>query len=279
MTTMLKSHMPFSLSSPSMQFSSSPPATPNTTSYSKNKYGRDCAMSSPSSFHSRSFNSITPRSCRLTKSYTTPSCGRRDLIPTSSTSSTSHYSRSKAAFSARQIKPNPLIFSRDSYRCDEDRATRRKLFLDRVKEAGEEKRWRERYSGFAEGDEETLRTLWLVEQRRWQEQRRREASGQEIPTDYEDLNEESHHVDQENAELEDFLFEEINSSNIYLPKRADQTENPIPLMNQILYNYDDDNDEVYDQIFMEVIQRETKILYPSAESIGKVEDYDEMDIS
>jgi hypothetical protein len=60
---------------------------------------------------------------------------------------------------------------------DEGREARRKLFLKRVKEGSEEKRWRGRHSGFCEGEDEILRSIWVAEERRREEARRREAMG------------------------------------------------------------------------------------------------------
>lgn len=60
---------------------------------------------------------------------------------------------------------------------DEGREARRKLFLKRVREGSEEKRWRDRNSGFGEGEDEALRSIWVAEERRRVESRRREAVG------------------------------------------------------------------------------------------------------
>jgi hypothetical protein len=59
----------------------------------------------------------------------------------------------------------------------EGREARRKLFLKRVREGSEEKRWRDRNSGIAEGEDEVLRSIWVAEERRREESRRREAMG------------------------------------------------------------------------------------------------------
>lgn len=67
-------------------------------------------------------------------------------------------------FSKRASKPNPLFHGR---RDGEDgRETRRKLFLKRVRDGAEEKKWKERG-----GDEEIMRVLWIGEER---ERKRRE---------------------------------------------------------------------------------------------------------
>ncbi|RKF62031.1 hypothetical protein OnM2_036006 [Erysiphe neolycopersici] len=278
MTTIFKTHIASSLSSPTMHFSSSPPATPSTTLIAKGNFRRDFVMSSPSNNNSRSFASLTPRTCRLANIYTTPSSGSRKDLAIITTPSTSHFSRSKVKFSARQTKPNPLVPSRESYCIDEERATRRILFLNRVKEAGEEKRWRKRNGGFGEGDEEIMRALWLTEKKNWQEQQRREASGQLFPEEYEELDE-TQCVDKDSTRLEDFLDEEdLNLSDFYLAQDAEQAANSIPTKSQKLYTCDDDDDE-YDHIFMEVIQQENET---SNSSIGyniNSKEHDEMDMS
>lgn len=274
MTTIFKSHIACSASSPPVHFSSSPPATPSTALRAKSKYRRDFEMSSPSNTHSRSFANVTPRTCRLTNIYTTPSSGSRREIPFS----TSHCNRSKVKFSARQTKPNPLVSSRESYCSDQERTTRRILFLNRVKEAGEEKRWRERNGGFGDGDEEAMRALWLTEKRRWQEQQRREASSQVFPVEFEEL-EETQVVDKGATEIEDFPNEEdIDLTNSYFAQNIDQTENSMLIKSRVIYTCDDDDDE-YDHIFMEVIQQENETSNSSIECNENSEDHDEMDIS
>lgn len=59
---------------------------------------------------------------------------------------------------------------------DEGRETRRKLFLKKVREGSEEKRWADRG-----GDEEIMRCLWVAEERRRAERQKREAMGIEGP--------------------------------------------------------------------------------------------------
>jgi hypothetical protein len=61
---------------------------------------------------------------------------------------------------------------------DDGRETRRKLFLKRVREGGEEKRWRDRG-----GDEEIMRCLWVAEKRRRDEMTQREAMGIKEPSE------------------------------------------------------------------------------------------------
>ncbi|POS85354.1 hypothetical protein EPUL_000704 [Erysiphe pulchra] len=282
MTTIFQSHIAYSLSSPPMQFSSSPPATPSTALRATSNYRRDCVTSSTPNTHSRSFASITPRTRRLTNIYATPSSGSRRDLSTITTTSTSHGSRSKVKFSARQTKPNPLVLSRESYCGNEERATRRKLFLNRVKEAGEEKRWRERNGGFGEGDEELMRSLWLAEKKRWLEQQRREASGQVFSAEFEEL-EEIQDVEIDSKEIENFLHEEdLNSSNFYLAQNADHTFNSKPIKNRKIYTCDDgdgDDDDEYDHIFMEVIQQENEVSNSSIGYTENPEDHDEMDMS
>ncbi len=55
---------------------------------------------------------------------------------------------------------------------EEGRETRRKLFLKKVREGAEEKRWKDRG-----GDEEIMRCIWVAEERRREERIRREALG------------------------------------------------------------------------------------------------------
>ena len=76
---------------------------------------------------------------------------------------------SRGGFSKRTTKVNPLIHGRD-----DGRETRRKLFLKRVREEGEEKRWKGRersINGEGEEEMEMMRCVWIAEERR----RKREA--------------------------------------------------------------------------------------------------------
>ena len=87
---------------------------------------------------------------------------------TSSPPSLSTDSRS-SAYSKRPTKPNPLLHGKNA---GDGRETRRKLFLKRVREDQEDKRWKARG-----GDDEMMRTVWIAEQRRREERIRREALG------------------------------------------------------------------------------------------------------
>ncbi len=79
----------------------------------------------------------------------------------------------ESVYSKRVTKANPLM----NRNADEGREARRKLFLKRVREGSEEKKWRDRNSGIGEGEDEVLRCIWVAEERRREEARRREAMG------------------------------------------------------------------------------------------------------
>ncbi len=78
----------------------------------------------------------------------------------------------ESVFSKRITKANPLM----NRNADEGREARRKLFLKRVREGSEEKKWRDRNSGLVEGEDEVLRAIWVAEERRREEARRIEES-------------------------------------------------------------------------------------------------------
>ena len=74
---------------------------------------------------------------------------------------------------------NPLIHARN-----DGRETRRKLFLKKVREGSEDKRWTNRG-----GEEEMMRAIWVQEERKRIEMREREAgqaAGQEIEEEEEE---------------------------------------------------------------------------------------------
>lgn len=95
-----------------------------------------------------------------------------------------HSPSREGAFSKRITKTNPLLHGQG-----DGRETRRKLFLRKIREDSEEKRWKARG-----GDDEMMRTIWIAEQRRRAERQARDAQGwgvdaeaqdeQEIQLDY-----------------------------------------------------------------------------------------------
>ncbi|EDN94771.1 predicted protein [Sclerotinia sclerotiorum 1980 UF-70] len=79
----------------------------------------------------------------------------------------------EGAFSKRITKTNPLLHGQG-----DGRETRRKLFLRRVREDSEDKRWKARG-----GDDEIMRTIWIAEQRRRAERQARDAQGWAVDVD------------------------------------------------------------------------------------------------
>ncbi|PVH84391.1 hypothetical protein DL98DRAFT_651622 [Cadophora sp. DSE1049] len=201
-------------------------------------------------------------------------------------------SKRDSTYSKRTTKPNPLMSGRGSG--DEGRETRRKLFLKRVREGSEEKRWAGRG-----GDEEIMRCLWVAEERRRVERQRREAMGIEAPMEEEDEEAQMMSMDEvmaeevamsEEQELEamlgsmspeesafnygsansnqmGMLFEEMDTGN--------RNSNAAPTDQQSIYGSDD---EEYDQIFMDVIEQESR-MSSQQQPPGYVLDDDMMDMS
>jgi len=157
---------------------------------------------------------------------------------------------------------------------DEGRETRRKLFLKRVREGSEEKRWAGRG-----GDEEIMRCLWVAEERRRVERQRREAMGIEVPMEEEDDQEaQMASMDEimaeevamsEEQELEAMLgsmspevsafnYGSANSNQMGMLFEEMDTGNrnsyAAPVDQQSIYGSDDDE---YDQLFMDVIEQES----------------------
>lgn len=166
--------------------------------------------------------------------------------------------RKESAYSKRITKSNPLIHNRD-----DGRETRRKLFLKRVRQGSEAKRWEARG-----GDDEMMRSIWLSEERRRVERIAREASY--LPASQDEEEEEPEHgelqtalvgnsqntdedmanevAQREDAEIEALLAmmeaEDDNNNNTQADQRY-STDMP--------YGSDD---EEYDHLFMEVINEE-----------------------
>ncbi|KAF4615622.1 hypothetical protein G7Y89_g15285 [Cudoniella acicularis] len=170
----------------------------------------------------------------------------------------------ESTFAKRPSKPNPLFHRGDG----DGRETRRKLFLKRVREGSEDKRWRDRG-----GDEEIMRVLWVGEER---ERKRREELGlraaldgdvgvedefpeYEFPEDETNLDEV---MADEEAELEalfgDMQKQEWQHQSSH-PGWGLQSQHQLFEEKQSraesIYGSDD---EEYDRIFMDVIQEESR---------------------
>lgn len=98
------------------------------------------------------------------------------LPPTPPPSRTPQF-RAKPAFSTRATKSNPLMDRSSSSRVEEGRETRRKLFLKKVREESEDKKWDRRNRG---NEDELMRVLWVGERGREKEWRREEARRVEL---------------------------------------------------------------------------------------------------
>ncbi|PMD27175.1 hypothetical protein NA56DRAFT_562404 [Hyaloscypha hepaticicola] len=172
----------------------------------------------------------------------------------------------ESVFSKRITKANPLM----NRNADEGREARRKLFLKRVREGSEEKKWRDRNSGLVEGEDEVLRAIWLAEERRREDARRIEESvlgvgigeeeeeivgegdlrADEVMADEVAMKEEQEleallgSLNQEH-EMEVLLWEDQASAKRTRNQRAQETP----------YGSDD---EEYDHIFMDVIEEENR---------------------
>ncbi|OBT73670.1 hypothetical protein VF21_06177 [Pseudogymnoascus sp. 05NY08] len=186
----------------------------------------------------------------------------------------------ESAYSARQTKKNPLIHRNDN---DNGRETRRKLFLRRVRQDSEDKRWEKRG-----GDDEIMRTIWIAEQKRREERRARDAQAWAGVEEEEDLEEsqlteiervkpsqDEEMVDevaqQEDAEMEAMLSMLDAESWDPPPNQKNQHDDNTP--------YGSDDDE-YDQLFMEIGFEETggNVSSPPVQS-GLEADQDMMDMS
>ncbi|KAF7896310.1 hypothetical protein EAF00_006324 [Botryotinia globosa] len=91
--------------------------------------------------------------------------------------SNKHSPNREGTFSKRITKTNPLLHGQG-----DGRETRRKLFLRRVREDSEDRRWKARG-----GDDEMMRTIWIAEQRRRAERQARDAQGWAVDVDEQDM--------------------------------------------------------------------------------------------
>jgi hypothetical protein len=186
----------------------------------------------------------------------------------------------ESSYSKRPTKANPLIHDRD-----DGRETRRKLFLKKVREDSEDRRWAARG-----GDDEMMRTIWIAEHRRREERQARDAKFVQASQEEEDIDEMelsqaplnmdqsldevmADMVAQQEAEELEVLLLSMNEaeSRHYTPPQeyAPPPETP--------YRSDDED---YDRFFMDVIQEEIKLVAQQQEPPEHAEnDQDMTDIS
>jgi len=149
-------------------------------------------------------------------------------------------------FSKRIAKPNPLLTNKST---EAKAETRRKLFLKKVKEGAEEKRWQARG-----GDEEVMRVLWASEEkeRRMRERILAESSGGGIEEDAD--------VEVE-VDLDEEMVEEV--------ARNEKEE-----VDVLVEGYGRDEED-WDAVFREMLVQE------SQQQLAQVqhEDHDMMDMS
>jgi len=215
-----------------------------------------------------------------------PTRGPKESLRNIQLETSSHSQRSvndgkeNRPFSKRPVKKNPLIHKSDG---DDGRETRRKLFLKKVREGSEDRRWEARG-----GDDEMMRSIWISEQRRREERRAREAdlfpssqdeddidsiheqfsSSMPLSTVDEDLADEVAQL--ENAEMENMLAMLAVQSTSQLPPKYEESDSP----------YGSDDDEL-DDIMMEVLNDVDGIQHQQAEIRAQTFDtiVDMMDMS
>jgi hypothetical protein len=204
-----------------------------------------------------------------------------------------HTNRRESVYSKRTTKSNPLLNNRNSG--SEGRETRRKLFLKRVRDVADNKRWKERGIGTNPEEEEILRCIWMQEERKREDRRRREASGIAEPA-FEDVEEEIDADEvmagevamSEEAELEQYweMISESTQSNTSklshpdvhtLPDLRSRYTSTSQERSETLYGSDDDE---YDEIFMDVIEEEQRLSSQQREPTrAYTEDEEMMDMS
>ncbi|QSZ31749.1 hypothetical protein DSL72_001317 [Monilinia vaccinii-corymbosi] len=105
----------------------------------------------------------------------------------------------EGAFSKRITKTNPLLHGQG-----DGREARRKLFLRKVREDSEERRWKARG-----GDDEMMRTIWIAEQRRRAERQARDAQGWAVDAEAQDEQDLRLELDAGNLSLDEVMAEEV----------------------------------------------------------------------
>ncbi len=200
--------------------------------------------------------------------------------------------RRESVYSKRTTKTNPLLHNnRGSSSSDEGRETRRKLFLKRVRDGAEEKRFKAR--GLADPErereeEEMLRCVWLREERKREERVRTEARaldemGEEMIDDEDERMAEEVALSEE-RELEEMMNrlsqDQPSCEDVNAMFGMNRSQAPNLLLQQMESSYGSDDDE-YDDIFMDVIEEENRISSQRQEQSisGYMDDQEMMDMS
>lgn len=202
----------------------------------------------------------------------------------------------ESVYSKRTTKSNPLIH-KSGGSSNEGRETRRKLFLKRVRDVADEKRWKERGIGEDLGEEEeVLRCIWMQEERKREERRQREAQILGLEPTPEDVEEVEIDMDEEELMAEEIArVDEMEMEQYYemvggayqntpmdgeIESRLPHMDNhhaPTASKTESLYGSDDDE---YDEIFMDVIVEEQRASSQQVQSApGYVDDQEMMDMS
>ncbi|KAL3424444.1 hypothetical protein PVAG01_03725 [Phlyctema vagabunda] len=221
----------------------------------------------PSSLSPRSSNATTPPQAFIMSSpipsYKSQSSSNAQPYTQTQPSQTQPAHPKSSPYSKRVTKTNPLLHNRG-----DGRETRRKLFLRKVREDSEDKRWRARG-----GDDEMMRTIWIAEQRRMEERRLRDPDAEVFPDEEEEILNSDQVMADEVARLQDEEIEALLSSleesnSLRNDTLGDNRMDLIPSNKMEIQSNDNANlqgesswgsdDEDYDHIFMDVIQQESR---------------------
>lgn len=199
----------------------------------------------------------------------------------------------ESVYSKRTTKSNPLVH-KSGGSTNEGRETRRKLFLKRVRDVADEKRWKERGIGEGVGEEEeVLRCIWIQEERKREERRQREAQLLGFEPTLEDVDEVEIDLDEEEMMAEEIALVDQKEMEYY--QMVGGAHGNIPMDQEIearlldmdtraatasktesLYGSDDE----YDEIFMDVIEEEQRTSSQQVQPTpAYVDDHEMMDMS
>ncbi|KAI9785729.1 MAG: hypothetical protein M1839_008746 [Geoglossum umbratile] len=155
-------------------------------------------------------------------------------------------SRTKIPFSKRPVKSNPLLHS-----MDHDRERRRNLFLKKVREQGEDRKWKARG-----GEEEIMRSIYVSEQKRWEATQARIA--REILAPQEE-DEDLSMAGPSNPIVTQIINDPLSEENAELEALVSLWESQRPAGNASQTSAppnSSSDDEEYDRLFLDLINQE-----------------------
>ncbi|KAI9680603.1 MAG: hypothetical protein M1817_004043 [Caeruleum heppii] len=158
--------------------------------------------------------------------------------------------RRDGKYQRQPVKANPLL------RADKDgKERRRNLFLKKVRQGGEDRRWEARG-----GDEELMRSIFVSERKRWEAMQARLAPAplvedeEEIETDHDNDDGSLFDIDMSTMDIPDDVAEYSTTREESGPDRHPASSEPQSVLGTSQDHEFGSEDEDYDRLFLELCE-------------------------